>query len=982
MEEAFRCRPERLRIAVAKILLKSDPAKITLEDARASLAAALRTHETAYAALEQNTAAIAKGNPDAPKCVDRLLKECADADRPLKSILHEMTTSALCLSGGGIRSASFGLGLLEGLAKFSTNMGGVSGLLNRLDYLSTVSGGGYIGSWFMAWVYRRWASAGSASCTASYQEVVSALAGQSDVTAGDSEPSGVRHLRSYTSFLAPQLGLTLDTFTLLAILLRNLIVNWAMLVPVLFTVAGLGQCSGYFFASQIHKVLWYRPSDSWHLTQGLVFALAALAASLALPSHHRGDPTASWRKMFAWTFFLLISLGCWLLAVFPLFANSAAGRLASPEWFLNWRIVRNPFFVALVSYGTLAFSIFRSYARHQDATVKQSRQTTECGQPKWVVGIHMVLAAVVMSLITGALLCLVQMGVIPKLVGSGEQWNWLATHVGTEALLATISVPLILAVPLVTTALFCGVLGLYEQEEDREWWMRIGGALLAFGIAFSVMHGLVFFGPPLSHSLWVALCGVVLGFASSWAGYSGATSAGTGTLKTSELSSLGKFLQKHNMLLPTIAGAALLLITLGVVTLAEKLNVALQPIFIADTSASRTGNLHSLDWHPEVAGAIVLTVASAFVMAIANWAININIFSLHGMYRMRLMRAFLGASNVARQPDPFTNFDPHDTPWETDLPTEKSVPLHVICTTLNLVGTHNPAWRQRRAESFTFSPLFAGGWRVGYVEAGQYGGVRGVTLATALSISGAAFNPNMGYQSSPLLSLLMTFFNLRLGFWLPNPKRASSTSFTCKSGPKFALWPLLQEAFGLTDDTNNWIELTDGGHFENLALYEMVMRRCKLIILSDSGADPKCQFEDLGNAIRKIQIDLGVPIVFDDQVHMKAGLHRSNKYCAVARIGYHYVDDPGPGQKTEDLVGYLVYVKPCLNGTEPMDVQQYAKVHDSFPHESTANQFFDEPQFESHRKLAYHEIQTIAQDRAGFTWTDFLSAAHTHAKSE
>ena len=192
------------------------------------------------------------------------------------------------------------------------------------------------------------------------------------------------------------------------------------------------------------------------------------------------------------------------------------------------------------------------------------------------------------------------------------------------------------------------------------------------------------------------------------------------------------------------------------------------------------------------------------------------------MYRMRLMRTFLGASNVVRRPDPFTNFDPKDTPHEIDLPHDPGAPLHLINATLNLTGTKNTAWRQRRAECFTFSPVHAGSWRLGYVPASIYGGGRGVTLATAMSISGAAFNPNMGYQSSSLLSLLMTFFNLRLGFWLPNPGRVHSETFFHKGGPVFALKPILEEAFGRADDTSNWIELTDGGHFENLGLYEMI----------------------------------------------------------------------------------------------------------------------------------------------------------------
>ena len=95
----------------------------------------------------------------------------------------------------------------------------------------------------------------------------------------------------------------------------------------------------------------------------------------------------------------------------------------------------------------------------------------------------------------------------------------------------------------------------------------------------------------------------------------------------------------------------------------------------------------------------------------------------------------------------------------------------------------------------------------------------------------------------------------------------------------------------MTDDTYRWIELTDGAHFENFGLYEMVLRRCHNIVVVDAGADPDCQFEDLGNALRKIQIDLGIPIRFNDGIKMKAGAKPDNRYCAVATIDYGCVDD-------------------------------------------------------------------------------------------
>src|SRR5204863_1534292 len=142
-------------------------------------------------------------------------------------------------------------------------------------------------------------------------------------------------------------------------------------------------------------------------------------------------------------------------------------------------------------------------------------------------------------------------------------------------------------------------------------------------------------------------------------------------------------------------------------------------------------------------------------------------------------------------------------------------------------------------------PLHCGSEEVGYRRSKSYGGPDGMSLGTAMTISGAAASPNMGYHSSPLVTLIMTLFNARLGWWLGNPGRAGDRTFN-QDGPGLALQPLLAEAFGLTDDNNSYVYLSDGGHFENLGLYEMVRRRCQVIVVSDAGCDKDFKFEDLG----------------------------------------------------------------------------------------------------------------------------------------
>jgi hypothetical protein len=283
-------------------------------------------------------------------------------------------------------------------------------------------------------------------------------------------------------------------------------------------------------------------------------------------------------------------------------------------------------------------------------------------------------------------------------------------------------------------------------------------------------------------------------------------------------------------------------------------------------------------------------------------------------------------------------------------------PLPIVNVALNLVTGEKLAWQQRKAASFTISPIHAGSLFVGYRDARDYGGQRGgVSVGTAITISGAAASPNMGYHSSPALAFLMTLFNIRLGWWLGNPGRAGDATYM-KDSPPWTLGPLTREAAGMTNDAYKWVYLSDGGHFENLGLYEMVLRRAHRIVVSDAGCDPSYAFEDLGNAIRKIRIDFGIPITIDKLYMYPRGEEKEGKYCAIGEIDYKAVDGAGAEN------GQLLYLKPGVYRDEnfPKDVYNYARQSASFPHETTANQFFTESQFESYRALGRHVIDEIA----------------------
>ena len=133
----------------------------------------------------------------------------------------------------------------------------------------------------------------------------------------------------------------------------------------------------------------------------------------------------------------------------------------------------------------------------------------------------------------------------------------------------------------------------------------------------------------------------------------------------------------------------------------------------------------------------------------------------------------------------------------------------------------------------------------------------------------------------------------------------------------------------------------------------MVKRRCGFILVSDAGCDPTCTLEDLGNAVRKIWIDLGIRIEFDRiDVAPRQLPPTDGVYCAVGRICY-------PEESSRE--GVVVYVKPGYHGSEPADIRAYAAAHAEFPHESTADQWFSESQMESYRALGSHVIGKICR---------------------
>jgi hypothetical protein len=363
--------------------------------------------------------------------------------------------------------------------------------------------------------------------------------------------------------------------------------------------------------------------------------------------------------------------------------------------------------------------------------------------------------------------------------------------------------------------------------------------------------------------------------------------------------------------------------------------------------------------------------ACLLVFLLFGWRVDVNKFSLHNLYKNRLIRCYLGASRQReRVAQPFTGFDDDDDPELCALrqnacaPGHRMRPLHIVNTALNITHGTNLAWQERKAASFTFTPLHCGyalsasvgdtppGLRDGrappagreagarpieaYRDAAEYGSQddeRGhFTLGSAMATSGAAVSPNMGRATTKPLAFVTTLFNVRLGRWSPNPNRRK----WMKSSPSYGLFCLLQELLGFANESRNYVYLSDGGHFDNTGIYELVHRRCTTIVAVDAGADVKRSFADLAHMIRKCRVDFGVEIELD-----------------ITKFGRLLAEEAAsPGYVIGDIrycggpVGKLVVIKPTRVG-----LFGYAQTDEAFPQQTTVDQFFDESQFESYRAL-------------------------------
>ncbi|WP_050407641.1 patatin-like phospholipase family protein [Massilia sp. NR 4-1] len=896
---------------------------------------------------------------------------------------HERKLAGLAFSGGGIRSATFNLGVIQALAELR--------LLSTFDYLSTVSGGGYIGGWLSKWIKEK-----GGDVRAVEQE----LAPSASQRAGRAEPAPIQFLRQYSHYLTPKTGMfSADTWTLICTYLRNTLLNLTMLVAWLSVLFLLPRGVAMLTEMQL-----LAPSPGT-VVGGIAFFLLAIffiALSISCKAPEPGQRLPQDQGTILYTICLpliaaghLSSIAVWQ---YRHEIRDFWGRLPDSLFDIPqpWHLLIPGlvyFAVWAAGWGCAQYQNARfprsapqeSHLEPNAAPLKPVEEKLHARHKLVVEGVGHLLCAIG-ALAVGTLLLLKGVASIPKeMLDKIDAVN-----------LATFGMPLMLLLFGVTITLMIGLVGRMYRDESREWWARQGAWTAIFMLAWSGLFLCTFYMPPLlawTFAEYQALSsvGALAIVLLAWLGLRSGSSNATGRPGSSSKLELAA----------KIAPYAFMLIIVAILTTWLQTMVAPPPKLASGThplSAFYAAYFKaSMLSHGKL---MQLLIYCAITAAVLGWRVDINKFSLYMMYRMRLVRAYFGASSNPRAPHPFTGFDAaDDIPLHSllhqrpDGSIQPQRPYHIINTALNLVNGEELAWQMRKAASFSMTPAFCGfempalpgshGDKVPskmlrgcYRPTSDYASRPAlfkdddalVKLGLAVAVSGAAASPSMGYHSSPPLSFLMTLFNLRLGRWSPNPLKEHKWK---QSAPRIGFFSLVAELFGLTDSSANFLYLSDGGHFENLGLYELVRRRCRLIVVVDASADHKFTFDDLGNAIRKCFTDMHVPIRLNaSHIETMSGPTPVGAAFVTGEINYAKADGVCEN-------GVLLYIKPTMTGSENADLLNYRKTHADFPHQSTADQWFDEDQFESYRALGY-QIGMAALKEAALKSASRLPGSPSH----
>lgn len=804
----------------------------------------------------------------------------------------------VCLSGGGIRSASFCLGALQALDQYT--------LIDRMDYLSTVSGGGYAGSSMVAAMGGRGEKFPFKSSNDPGQDV------------RDSE--AIKHIRDHSRFLAPR-GFP-DILISASIALRGLMVNLILLMMVLMTLATL--------------LIAFNPT-----LVDLQKSFAWDTLAFWLPGSIQPGSWKDWLKPYLIDPFLLskgtallfaLTLVGWALrrSYVEMYDRQAIRRLFEPG--SGWTRLGRTLLLLLVV--ALVIELQPKVVAYAVLLLQANGETRSSVVVAWST-----IASIVAA--TAAFRATL-LGWIQKALGSEKFGAQVRAAIAKLAFYAAG-----LALPLLIYGLFLlivvwGINGSSDATSSAVYsYLSTSGRLSA-----ALLAALVVFG--LGRSLIVQLFHL---------DQSRRPSAIIATLRSLWSTSTGRFILRLFIVWTAV------LVLAACATRADVYWPTLERQLFNPTSKG--------EWlvliHYGLMSALLIIVGLSFTE---------NANGLHRLYRDRLKAAFGLHGTGSKTQSLLLHELTTDAPYlliNGTLNVRRSDDQAENDEQRNEMARADPAKRGRNAEFFLFSRHFVGSDTTGYVESERIAETEPqLDLATAVAISGAAVSSSMGRFNLGLLGPTLALLNLRLGFWLTNPRHAlvQASNFGASSGtaPKDTRrWDeilrlyLFNEAFGRLRADSPKIYITDGGHIDNLGLYQLLKRRCKFIIIIDSEADAGMNFAAFCDAQRFARIDEGVRISLDWRPIRDAALKRladrtkaESKESDVHRRHFAVGDILYENGET----GILIYVKASVTGDESDYILDYERRNPLFPHESTGDQFFSEEQMEAYRALGFHVMRS------------------------
>ncbi len=719
----------------------------------------------------------------------------------------------LAISGGGIRSATLGLGVVQALSKL--------GVFGAVDYLSTVSGGGFVGSAVSSLLTDPRARADGAGFPLAERP-------------GVGDTAAMRHLRNSQHYVAP--GGWIDYVRMPAIIVRGIVLNLLLVIPYLMLLV---------VAMNVIYLVLGGPSDFF-------VAIPLVTVSLFLVS----------------------------LVTFPV-----VWRIFGPRF--SWA-GRNRYdnIIGLLFFGVLLSALLIPFFSLVDRAVWMTPSLETVKQ--------LIFPAATARLVIASLAAIVLLTVVSLGVPAAAKWRttiglWLAAIIGPSIMLGLFLVfCMILIDPPGTNGTVARELRAATPAEVTE---------LNHGVLPAILVGQTV--PALEGSTTLV------------------TLSSTDTVEATR--------ENRHWKITTASGHVFM------VSAWPDLRV-----------------WQAYDHWPHTDDLTFILVAFAWLIANAVFG-NVNMSGLHGFWRDRLSRAYL-----IRRPQNSADeaMVPTDGLKLSELaPQGTQAPLHLVNVSLNLNGTTELNVRGRNCDFFYFSKLFCGGRRTGYARTPELEALHPhLNLGTAMAISGAAAAPNMGVSTDSRLTFAMTMLDVRLGYWLPSPAFVRGASWVRRLQLRIGTGPsyLVREALGRVNSSGPFVNLSDGGHIENLAIIQLLRRRCKLIIVADGEQDQSMRFDGLLRLMLYAQVDLGIQINIDLEDLRRTHAGTSASHYAVGSIVYGTNPDGTPD------VGWLLYLKASVTGDEGEVMRDYRLGSPTFPQESTANQFFNERQWEMYRALGAH----------------------------